>query len=197
MGQFDPSSLPSEEFLLGPAYASAMALSHPVPAVKVEEYLDNDEDKDEDQMDVDPNQEFNSKFRLKVNLNKFLREENKKPRASLFESNYAAALPTPPAHLLTDDLNRQLQMDDQENQMDFGRWQATLTHNPTYKLVRKASKCLTSGEWNTSIQELILFRAFERIDELRNANLWSFRQPKRQIVPPVKDHWSYLLDEAV
>lgn len=190
--------------MLGPAYPTALAmLQPPAPSVKVEEYADNEEDKDEDQMDLDPNQEFNSKYRLKVNLNKFSREESKKPRASLFESNFATSLPTPPAHLLTKDLDRQLQAeaqgmpDNYSQQMDFGRWQATLTYNPTYKLVRKASKCLTSGEWNTSIQELILVRAFERIDELRGANMWSFRQPNRQIVPPIKDHWSYLLDEAV
>jgi hypothetical protein len=190
--------------LLGPTYAPALAsLQPPIPSVKVEEYADNEEDKDEDQMDVDPHQEFNSKYRLKVNLNRFLREESKKARASLFESNFATSLPTPPVHVLTKDLDRQLQAaaqslpDNHSQQMDFGRWQATLTYNPTYKLVRKASKCLTSSEWNTSIQELILVRAFERIDELRGANMWSFRQPNRQIVLPIKDHWSYLLDEAV
>ena len=177
-----------------------------IPSLHVQSYLDDSQDED-DQMDV----EFSSKYPLKINWTKASREDPRQSRPPLFASNYASALPLPPNDFVSDDLGRQRgppapiakkeHESNKENKpqssIDFTRWQATLTHNPTYKLVRKASKCLTTKDWNTAIQELVLFRAFERIDELRNANMWSFRQPKRQVIPQAKDHWAYLLDEAV
>jgi hypothetical protein len=174
-----------------------------IPSVHVQAYSDDSQDEDEP-MDV----EFSSQYPLKINWTKALREDPRNTRPPLFSSNYASALPIPPPGFLRDDLSDQMdpivkeeQGSSKENKpqklIDFNRWQATLTHNPTYKLVRKASKVLTTNDWNTSIQELVLFRAFERIDELKNANQWSFRQPKRQVIPQAKDHWAYLLDEAV
>jgi hypothetical protein len=174
-----------------------------IPSVHVQAYSDDSQDEDE-QMDV----EFSSKYPLKINWTKASRENPRNSRTPLFSSNYASALPLPPPGFLRDDLSRQTdptvkkepgsnKENKSQNPIDFNRWQATLTHNPTYKLVRKASKVLTTQDWNTSIQELVLFRAFERIDELRNANQWSFRQPKRHVIQQAKDHWAYLLDEAV
>ncbi|KIM30469.1 hypothetical protein M408DRAFT_328053 [Serendipita vermifera MAFF 305830] len=205
-GAYNPASMPSDEFLLGPTYSRNKPIhSGIIPSVNVQLYSDEEQDEDE-KMDV----EFNSKYPLKINWTKAGREDPRNARPPLFTSNYSSVLPTPPAQQLRDDFNRPAEYgttivkkekgSDKENQakqpIDYTRWQATLTHNPTYKLVRKASKCLTTKDWNTSIQELVLFRAFERIDELRSANSWSFRQPKRQVIQQPKDHWAYLLDEA-
>jgi chromatin modification-related protein VID21 len=209
MGPFNPSSLPSKEFLLG-ANMTTMNGSLPsnaqgnVPAVKIESYYDDTEDADE-QMDVDDSNGFPSKYKLKLKWGKSTRHDNKPISPSLYSSEYSSKLPVIPPHLLNKDLSRLLEAPAsgakdgkaQSPPVDFHRWQATIIYNPAYKLVRKASKCLTTSDWNTAIQELVLTRAFERIEELRNANQWSFRQPKRQVIPHPKDHWAYLLDEAV
>lgn len=207
LGPYNPANMPSEEFLLGPQYSRNKPNNNSIfPAIQVHPYEDEEQDEDE-KMDV----EFNSKYPLKINWTKAAREDPRNARPPLFVSNYASVMPAPPAQTLREDFNRAAEYgtsivkkergSDKENQVrqpiDFTRWQATLTHNPTYKLVRKASKCLTTKDWNTSIQELVLFRAFERVEELRNANMWSFRQPKRQVILQPKDHWAYLLDEAV
>ncbi len=47
--------------------------------------------------------------------------------------------------------------------------------------------------------ELRLIRAVDRIESLKDAGRWSFRQPKKQrgVGGLVKTHWDYLLDEVV
>ncbi|KAG8833797.1 chromatin modification- protein VID21 [Serendipita sp. 400] len=215
-GQFSTARLPPEEFMLGPQAASTVGSqginAHLViPSVKIEVPEDEDEKAEEEDMDVEEMQDGNAKYRLKLNLTKLSRQHVKPERPAMFASKYASSLPVPPPHLLTKDINRsnsvsarpsslekdvKSELSQAFQPMSFSWWHATITHNPTYKLVRKASKCLTTAEWNTAIQELILYQAFERIDQLKNANQWSFVQPKRQVIAQAKDHWAYLLDEA-
>jgi hypothetical protein len=47
--------------------------------------------------------------------------------------------------------------------------------------------------------ELRLIRVFERIELLKDAGRWGYRQPKKQrgIGGLAKSHWDYLLDEMV
>ena len=47
--------------------------------------------------------------------------------------------------------------------------------------------------------ELRLIRTFERIEMLKDAGRWSFRQIKKQrgVGGLAKTHWDYLLDEMV
>ena len=48
------------------------------------------------------------------------------------------------------------------------------------------------------MQELKLIRVFDRIELLKDAGRWSFRQPKKsKAVALPKAHWDYLLDEMV
>lgn len=203
MGLFSLASLPSEEFLLGPARAinsQASTMQNPtVPTVNP--YPD-----EEEEMEIDEQRPFDSQYRLKLDWANVPRNEIRASQTPLFSSLYAASLPIPSKEILTPNMKRDMQSQkvvvkkeekSASNTIDFNRWQAVLAHNPTYKLVRKASKCLTTNDWNTAIQELTLFHVFEKIDELRANNQWSFRQTQRQVLPTVKDHWAYLLDEAV
>ena len=127
-------------------------------------------------------------------------------------STYSATLPTPPSKLLPAEMQRQTSLkkvkkgDKKEAKdpkgswtpMEFNRWQAILSHNPAYKMVRKSTKCLTSADWDIAIRELLLVKAFERVDEMKAKGEWSLRQPQRQKQPVIaKDHWAYLLDEMV
>lgn len=47
--------------------------------------------------------------------------------------------------------------------------------------------------------ELRLIRVLERIEQLKEAGKWSYRQPKKQrgLGNVSKTHWDYLLDEMV
>lgn len=49
------------------------------------------------------------------------------------------------------------------------------------------------------LQELRLIRTFDRIEMLKNAGKWSFRQVKKQrgVGGSTKTHWDYLMDEMV
>lgn len=49
------------------------------------------------------------------------------------------------------------------------------------------------------MEELRLTRAVDRIESLKDAGRWSFRQPKKQrgVGGLVKSHLDYLLDEMV
>ncbi|KAG8833311.1 chromatin modification- protein VID21 [Serendipita sp. 399] len=217
-GQFSTAKLPPEDFMLGPQAPSTVGLQGSnsqlsIPSVKIEAHEEEEEEDkiEEDEMDIEEMQDGNAPYRLKLNLTKLSRQHVKPERPAMFASKYASSLPVPPPHLLTKDINRSNDVSSRPSNsekpiksdlsqgsqpMTFSWWHATITHNPTYKLVRKASKCLTTAEWNTAIQELILYQAFERIDQLKNANQWSFVQPKRQVIAQAKDHWAYLLDEA-
>ena len=47
--------------------------------------------------------------------------------------------------------------------------------------------------------ELRLIRVLDRIEQLKEAGKWSYRQPKKQrgVGNMSKTHWDYLLDEMV
>ncbi|KAF5373029.1 hypothetical protein D9758_001649 [Tetrapyrgos nigripes] len=77
------------------------------------------------------------------------------------------------------------------------RWIATIRTNPVHKKVSKATKCLTTRDWNVAMQELKLLRAMEQIERLKSHGRWSFRQPKKQrgVGGLQKTHWDYLMDE--
>jgi chromatin modification-related protein VID21 len=50
-----------------------------------------------------------------------------------------------------------------------------------------------------AFNELRFVRVLERIDQLKEAGKWSYRQPKKQrgAANVSKTHWDYLLDEMV
>ncbi|RKP25560.1 hypothetical protein SYNPS1DRAFT_22501 [Syncephalis pseudoplumigaleata] len=62
-------------------------------------------------------------------------------------------------------------------------WQIRAEHQPLYKQVQSAKKVVSSQEW-------------KRVEQLKEASMWSLRQPKRHKAPPrTKTHWDYVLDE--
>ncbi|KZV78307.1 hypothetical protein EXIGLDRAFT_847655 [Exidia glandulosa HHB12029] len=80
--------------------------------------------------------------------------------------------------------------------LGLNRWAATVRANPVYKHVKKSTKILTTNDWRLAFEELMFIRAMDKIDKLKQENMWSFRQPKRSKQPPsIKVHWDYLLDE--
>ncbi|KAF7311528.1 hypothetical protein MKEN_01055100 [Mycena kentingensis (nom. inval.)] len=81
--------------------------------------------------------------------------------------------------------------------MGISRWGAMLRANPVHTKVSRAPKCLSTKDWGVAMSELRLVRALEQVDALKEANRWSFRQPKKQrgIGGVTKTHWDYLLDE--
>jgi hypothetical protein len=50
-----------------------------------------------------------------------------------------------------------------------------------------------------AFNELRLVRVLERIEQLKDAGKWTYRQPKKQrgVGNVSKTHWDYLLDEMV
>ncbi|KAI9598483.1 HSA-domain-containing protein [Syncephalis fuscata] len=75
-------------------------------------------------------------------------------------------------------------------------WQIRAEHQPLYKQVQSAKKVVSSQEWKICRNEVRLLRAIQRVEQLKEASMWSFRQPKRHKAPPrTKTHWDYVLDE--
>ncbi|KIY65382.1 hypothetical protein CYLTODRAFT_424385 [Cylindrobasidium torrendii FP15055 ss-10] len=81
--------------------------------------------------------------------------------------------------------------------LGLNRWGFTITANPVFKRVSKATKCLTTKDWTVAMTELRLARTIERIETLKDSGKWSFRQPKKQrnVEMISKTHWDYLMDE--
>ncbi|CDO72899.1 hypothetical protein BN946_scf185002.g84 [Trametes cinnabarina] len=81
--------------------------------------------------------------------------------------------------------------------MSLAKWSAVLRANPVHKKLQRATKCLSTRDWSVGMQELRLIRTFERIEALKDAGRWSFRQIKKQrgVGGLTKTHWDYLLDE--
>ncbi|KAJ3551712.1 hypothetical protein NM688_g4547 [Phlebia brevispora] len=81
--------------------------------------------------------------------------------------------------------------------MGIAKWGAVIKANPVYKRMARASKCLSSRDWDIAMTELKLLRTLERMDHLAKNSAWSFRQPKkhRGVGGLTKTHWDYLLDE--
>ncbi|KAI0831506.1 hypothetical protein BC628DRAFT_1354063 [Trametes gibbosa] len=81
--------------------------------------------------------------------------------------------------------------------MSLNKWAAVLRANPVHKKLSRASKCLSTRDWSVGMTEVRLIRTFERIELLKNAGSWSFRQIKKQrgVGGLMKTHWDYLMDE--
>ncbi|KIL69632.1 hypothetical protein M378DRAFT_690339 [Amanita muscaria Koide BX008] len=81
--------------------------------------------------------------------------------------------------------------------MGLNKWAATINTNPLWKRMARATKCISTRDWGVAMTELRLSRAVDRIESLKDAGLWSFRQPKKQrgVGGLVKSHWDYLMDE--
>ncbi|KAI0636780.1 hypothetical protein C8Q77DRAFT_1094591 [Trametes polyzona] len=81
--------------------------------------------------------------------------------------------------------------------MSLNKWAAVLRANPVHKKMSRATKCLSTRDWSVGMAELRLIRTFERIELLKDAGRWSFRQIKKQrgVGGLTKTHWDYLLDE--
>ena len=59
------------------------------------------------------------------------------------------------------------------------RWQVRIRACPSASLVRKASKCLLTGDWKVAFTEQKFLRAMMRMEDMKQQGLWRFRQPKR------------------
>jgi len=138
----------------------------------------------------------------------------------------------PPAKSLPPDQQRRLKLGKSQRRKDKGfesrkdgtddwmplginKWGVTIKANPLWKRVSRATKTMTTRDWNVSIPsilvtevpkvaqvaftELRLLRVLERIEQLKEAGKWSYRQPKKQrgVGNVSKTHWDYLLDEMV
>ncbi|KAH9901614.1 hypothetical protein C8Q73DRAFT_252201 [Cubamyces lactineus] len=81
--------------------------------------------------------------------------------------------------------------------MSLAKWAAVLRANPVHKKLSRANKCLSTRDWSVGMMEMRLIRTFERIEMLKDAGRWSFRQIKKQrgVGGLAKTHWDYLLDE--
>lgn len=81
-------------------------------------------------------------------------------------------------------------------QTDLWRWYVRSRASPGAGLVGKADKCLLTKDWQIAFAEQRFLRAMARIEKLKEAGTWSFRQPKKQKGPVVrKSHWDHVLDE--
>ncbi|WFD26379.1 RNA polymerase II transcription elongation factor SpEAF [Malassezia nana] len=79
---------------------------------------------------------------------------------------------------------------------DLTRWSVRVRAASAASLVRKANKCLLTRDWKVAFTEQKFIKAMARIDELKQAGHWSFRQPKRSRGPVErKTHWDFLLEE--
>ncbi|KAI0647240.1 hypothetical protein C8Q79DRAFT_1047538 [Trametes meyenii] len=81
--------------------------------------------------------------------------------------------------------------------MSLTKWAAVLRANPVHKKLSRATKCLSTRDWSVGMTEVRLIRTFERIELLKDAGRWSFRQIKKQrgVGGLTKTHWDYLMDE--
>lgn len=81
--------------------------------------------------------------------------------------------------------------------LGYNRWGAAVRANPIWVKLAKATKCITTNDWNVGITELRFLRTVERVEKLKEDNAWSFRQPKKQrgVGYLSKSHWDYLMDE--
>ncbi|KAL1920114.1 uncharacterized protein VTP21DRAFT_1260 [Calcarisporiella thermophila] len=80
--------------------------------------------------------------------------------------------------------------------VDLYEWLLRMQSKPLHKTLQSASKIVTTHDWTIARDELKSIRALQRIESLKNANMWSFRQLKRHKAPPrTKSSWDYLLDE--
>ncbi|KAF8274935.1 hypothetical protein EI94DRAFT_1793607 [Lactarius quietus] len=81
--------------------------------------------------------------------------------------------------------------------LGINKWGVTIKTNPLWKRVSRATKTMSTRDWNVAFNELRLVRVLERIDQLKETGKWSYRQPKKQrgVGNISKTHWDYLLDE--
>jgi chromatin modification-related protein VID21 len=67
---------------------------------------------------------------------------------------------------------------------------------PVGDLIRKASKTVTTANYNLDHNDRIAQKVLKKIEELRSKGLWSFEQIRKAPEPPRKmAHWDYLLKE--
>ncbi|CAG8449249.1 10369_t:CDS:10 [Ambispora leptoticha] len=69
-------------------------------------------------------------------------------------------------------------------------------NQPLYKSFQMPIKVLTSEDWRVARDEIKNVRVTEKIEQLKAANLWSFKQIEQHKAPPrTMTHWDYLLTE--
>ncbi|RKO85816.1 hypothetical protein BDK51DRAFT_32177, partial [Blyttiomyces helicus] len=76
-------------------------------------------------------------------------------------------------------------------------WQLHTKANPIVGLLATAKKALSTRDWQLAREETMQNKVLNRINQLKEGKLWSFKQ-LRPHVPPrrEKTHWDLLLDEA-
>ncbi|EMR08882.1 hypothetical protein PNEG_02667 [Pneumocystis murina B123] len=79
---------------------------------------------------------------------------------------------------------------------DLLSWLIQTSSMPIYKLMQSSNKIIATKDWNTAIIETKFIKVLERINKLKENNLWSFRQMIKQKTPSrLKAHWDFMLDE--
>ncbi|KTW31416.1 hypothetical protein T552_00060 [Pneumocystis carinii B80] len=79
---------------------------------------------------------------------------------------------------------------------DLLSWLIQTSSMPIYKLIQTSNKIIVTKDWNTAIIETKFIKVLERINKLKENNLWSFRQMIKQKTPSrLKAHWDFMLDE--
>ncbi|KAI9509664.1 hypothetical protein F5148DRAFT_1186196 [Russula earlei] len=86
---------------------------------------------------------------------------------------------------------------DEWTPLGINKWGVTIKANPLWKRVSRATKTMSTRDWNVAFTELRLIRVLERVEQLKETGKWSYRQPKKQraVGNISKTHWDYLLDE--
>ena len=80
--------------------------------------------------------------------------------------------------------------------MELDRLQAAAEIFPLDHLVSKAHKSVQTSDWLKAFDERKMLAISNRITELKEQNLWSFRQPAKQKAPSrLNAHWDYMLKE--
>ncbi|QSL65571.1 hypothetical protein MERGE_002884 [Pneumocystis wakefieldiae] len=79
---------------------------------------------------------------------------------------------------------------------DLLSWLIQTSSLPIYKLMQSSNKIIVTKDWNAAIIETKFIKVLERINKLKENNLWSFRQMIKQKTPSrLKAHWDFMLDE--
>lgn len=121
------------------------------------------------------------------------------PTTSLvpFVSDYTSTLPRLPP-IDQPNKRRKASKSHSERRKDLTELSYEYKLNPLSGSLSKSSKCLSTEDWKLAAMEMRHVRAMERIEQKKQSNRWSLRQPKKLRGPTVpKAHWDYLLDEMV
>ncbi|ORY82518.1 hypothetical protein BCR37DRAFT_315049 [Protomyces lactucae-debilis] len=79
--------------------------------------------------------------------------------------------------------------------VDLTLWLRAASYQPMHDLMEGANKVVTTEAWLASIQEQKWIKTCKRIEQLKQQNKWSLRQPVKPVIARRKAHHDFMLDE--